>query len=294
MRFFKAFVQLEFGKNELTLKTDNCTLKFSIYRIPKNTSRFLKPLYIVCHDDETNGEFQSDDTANNKLKNALNIIDLNIKLIQAFLSEIMYKKFQNRKTFALSTDLNPDKSDTPCEVFYSKLGIKNALKMTSREIFYFLAQEIKQEKDLFEANAKIVGVLSFTRYETRSNLCEQKDTFSRVRGFCAIGAEWLAIYGSPCLFTWSNKLENLEKSFTNNSLIDEEHFMNDSAFRNTYWACYSTTLGSLLHEISHILDLGHDLSGIMYRGFDDLDRFFNINFDECNCYSMHMKVRLKN
>ena len=61
--------------------------------------------------------------------------------------------------------------------------------------------------------------------------------------------------------------------------------MNDSAFRDTYSDCYSTTLGSLLHEFSHVLDLGHDQDGIMHRGFDNLKRFFTIQSDSCACYS---------
>jgi hypothetical protein len=60
--------------------------------------------------------------------------------------------------------------------------------------------------------------------------------------------------------------------------------MNDSAFRNNYWACYSTTLGSLLHEFSHILNLGHNKNGIMARGFDDIYTFFKIQSKECSCY----------
>ncbi len=72
--------------------------------------------------------------------------------------------------------------------------------------------------------------------------------------------------------------------------MNEENFMNDTAFRNTYWAAYSTTLGSLLHEFSHILDLGHNESGIMSRGFDDLYRFFTVNSTHCFCYSNSNKV----
>jgi hypothetical protein len=92
--------------------------------------------------------------------------------------------------------------------------------------------------------------------------------------------------GTPCLFSWSENLSDLEKCFNDETIIEQDEFMNDSAFRNTYWACYSTTLGSLLHEFSHILDLGHNANGIMARGFDDLFRFFTVQFNQCNCYSI--------
>lgn len=70
--------------------------------------------------------------------------------------------------------------------------------------------------------------------------------------------------------------------------------MNDSGFRNTYWACYSTSLGSLLHELSHILDLGHNERGIMARGFDNLFTFYTINFKNCFCYQNLREKRRKN
>ena len=93
------------------------------------------------------------------------------------------------------------------------------------------------------------------------------------------------------MFSWAEELRDLEKCFNNNKIIDPRVEMNDSAFRNTYWACYSTTLGGLLHEFSHILDLGHNINGIMARGFDDVYKFFKNEIKECTCYSSeYLKV----
>ena len=40
--------------------------------------------------------------------------------------------------------------------------------------------------------------------------------------------------------------------------------------------CYSTTLGSALHELGHALNLVHAETGIMARGFEDIDVFFTV------------------
>ena len=48
--------------------------------------------------------------------------------------------------------------------------------------------------------------------------------------------------------------------------------------RGTYGGSFATTLGALIHELGHTLDLGHTESGIMARGFDDMDRFFSLLF----------------
>ena len=54
--------------------------------------------------------------------------------------------------------------------------------------------------------------------------------------------------------------------------------MDDSAYRGTYGGSFATTLGALIHELGHTLDLGHTETGIMARGFDDMDRFFALLF----------------
>ena len=87
--FQKGFVKLEYGKNEINLKTTNCAINIILFRLAFNPSirlgnkieqhdepNIVRVLYVVCKDDITNGEFQSDDSINNKLENAKNRIDL--------------------------------------------------------------------------------------------------------------------------------------------------------------------------------------------------------------------------
>ena len=58
---FKAFLELEEGKNEFLLSLSredtNSNTQFSLtYLVPKNQVHFIRPVYIVCHDDD--GRFQ--------------------------------------------------------------------------------------------------------------------------------------------------------------------------------------------------------------------------------------------
>lgn len=46
--------------------------------------------------------------------------------------------------------------------------------------------------------------------------------------------------------------------------------------RGTYGSCFSTTLGSVCHELGHTFDLGHSKKGIMGRGFDNINLVFTI------------------
>lgn len=45
-------------------------------------------------------------------------------------------------------------------------------------------------------------------------------------------------------------------------------------FRGTRGHCFSTTLGSALHELCHTFGLGHTQNGIMGRGFHNISDFF--------------------
>jgi hypothetical protein len=47
-------------------------------------------------------------------------------------------------------------------------------------------------------------------------------------------------------------------------------------FRGTVGGCFATTLGGLIHELGHMLDLGHTENGMMSRGCDDIDKFFTL------------------
>ena len=47
-------------------------------------------------------------------------------------------------------------------------------------------------------------------------------------------------------------------------------------YRGTVGGCFATTLGGLIHELGHMLDLGHTENGMMSRGCDDVDKFFTL------------------
>ncbi len=194
---------MKYGKNLIILHTDTCSINLILYRhftiIPveienlntKNSiSRLIRVLYVVCNDDKTNGEFQSPNIIKNKLNNALNIISFNIELLQTFISEMIFKQYKTRKTFKLRTDFKKESSSDnvlPCEIFRTKLNHDEALTMNSSELFVHLAKEI-QENDQYNKNCKYIALLSFTQYEYNKF---NDDIFKSVKGYCALGTEWL-------------------------------------------------------------------------------------------------------
>ena len=314
----KAFVRLKYGRNEIVVKTDTCSLHIVLYRNTllaysdnQEHVKTLRLLYVVCQDDSSFEHSQSanSDESDTDAYNPLARISLNVELLQTFIAECMYKKFKIRKTFVLRTDIRePDatseQATRPVEIFHSKLQLNDALRMTPRELYLSIAHEVRdrfgedQSTNYSSSSCKYLAVLSFTRYQpsarkSNANHSDDQSDYAwseATKGTCALGAEWLAVYGTPCLFSWAERLQDLNRCFTDGREIDTTRLANDSAFRNTYWACYATTLGSMLHELCHIFDLGHNVDGIMARGFDDLHKFFTIQTDKCACYTYFTQV----
>lgn len=90
----------------------------------------------------------------------------------------------------------------------------------------------------------------------------------------ALGGGGLALFGTACLYTWPEDISQLVERFKNVIPVDRDNFMDDSCYRGTLGACFSTTLGSVLHELCHTFELGHTEKGIMGRGFDDIYKVF--------------------
>jgi len=125
---------------------------------------------------------------------------------------------------------------------------------------------------------KYLAITNVTKYENpkRLKVLDYDHVLSMTKGHIALGGGGLALFGSGCLYSWPEKLSDVPRALKDQTIIDTDYLMDDSAYRGTYGGCFATTLGALVHELGHSLDLGHTENGIMARGFDDMDRFFSI------------------
>jgi hypothetical protein len=196
------------------MKAKNCVLEIKLFHNHKliDNQCHIRVLYVTCVYD--NGHFQSPKHLNNNCNSALNRISLNIKLLQTLMAEILFKKLGEHKTFQIG------KNGLVYEQFKTCLKISNALKMVPKDLIIHLAYEISSKSDVFDKNCKYIAILSFTRYEPHeSNILN--DIFENKKGFCAIGAEWLAVYGTGSLYTWPEELKNLKNILNDDTSIDE-------------------------------------------------------------------------
>lgn len=223
------------------------------------------PLYIINSGHD--GSFQTTkDDPENSAETACNRINLSLKLIQSIISEKLLEAGFPRKTFASKA----------CEIFNSEFNVEQIRSSKDNEIYDLIAQEILEKKgEEACSTTKFVGFLSCTQFE---GIFDDNRSYSnmnsKTKGNPALGGGFLCLVGTGFLFSWPNKLEDVIPALKNETIVDVTQVRDDSNYRHTYAGCYSTTLGSLCHELCHTFDLGHTFTGIMGKDFDFVGRFF--------------------
>lgn len=114
------------------------------------------------------------------MREDLDRLEMNARLLQTFIAEQMLKSHGCRKTVSFGTR----QRGSLVEVFTSSMTLKQMLSMRPNEIFVSLAKEI--EKSLYETNLKFIAVLSFTAYREDATADEIKNGLNKV-GYCALG-----------------------------------------------------------------------------------------------------------
>lgn len=265
---FKCVIEISIGSNNVQLQYGSTVVQLNVVSNQNAYQKYtLKLLYIIC--DGHNGEFQSPGKGNTK-EVACRKIDVAIRLIQCIVAEKLFEQGFGRRAFVTSAD--------GCQPFYSRLSMDKARSMTERELWDYFARELVAR---YPANddTKFVAFLGCTKYtgHTEPLYVSHESAKEKTVGNAALGGGNLALFGTGCLYTWPTNVKDTIRCFLNIDRIDAGRFLDDSNGRRTFGGCFATTLGSVCHEIGHILDLGHTLTGIMGNGFDYVNRVFTID-----------------
>ncbi|KAL3667933.1 hypothetical protein V7S43_006810 [Phytophthora oleae] len=261
---FKAFVLLPSpGKFAITLQLDSISHRiFCVeYRAPV-TRYVVKFHYQICSDADARDGFDAPPIVDNSNAAAIAKVRFNALILQTATAELMHAAGLPRQTFAVQ--LAPD--GLP-EVNLLRCSFTNAhaRSMDGQELIKFVREDIEAAglDDHPELEFKHAVVLGCSRYNRQTRKAE---------GHTALGGGKVGVFGSCGLHTWPSHLGEISTCCLNNMRIDQRYLLDDSCYRGTFWANFSTGLGAMLHEIGHTFGLGHSTSGIMARGFDDLNR----------------------
>ncbi|RZF31884.1 hypothetical protein LSTR_LSTR015456 [Laodelphax striatellus] len=255
---FKCLVDLQRGENRIILKYCTTCKRIVLNYTPRDTDHFVTPLYIICRDHS--GKFQAPSECDNSIDSACDRVVLGSKLIQCLIAEKLFENGFGRKTFQIEADII---DEIPyCIQFYSNLAVEEARKMDQEALWIYFGREI-MKSNFSSTKRKFLAFLSATWWDGGG-----------VKAHAALGGGGLALFGTGCLHTWPTRVEDVFTCFLDPTPVDTSRIMDDSCFRGTYGGCFSTTLGSVCHELGHTFDLGHSREGIMGRGFDNIDMVF--------------------
>ncbi|XP_039292784.1 putative uncharacterized protein DDB_G0282133 [Nilaparvata lugens] len=255
---FKCLVDLERGENRIVIKYCTSCKRIVLNYTPRDTDHFVTPVYIICRNH--GGEFQAPSGCDNSITSACSRVVLGSKLIQCLIAEKLFENGFGRKTFQIEADVI---EEIPyCVQFHSNLPVEEARKMDQEALWIYFGREIMKSK-ISSTKRKFLAFLSATWWEGGG-----------VQAHAALGGGGLALFGTGCLHTWPTRVEDVFTCFLDPTPVDTSRIMDDSCFRGTYGGCFSTTLGSVCHELGHTFDLGHSRDGIMGRGFDNIDMVF--------------------
>ena len=274
-RKFKHLIRLiKQSDNVIEINYCNARITFHFeHKLIENVHYDIQPLYII--NNNSDGSFQSThDDVNNKPEDALRKINLALELAQCIISSKFSEKSFGEKTFALKK----------CQIFYSSLDVDKARNMTQWELYDSIAEELLAREGVdIKDRRKFVGFLSCTKFEGLRDDEEYsyKNIKAKTSANPALGGGFLCLMGSGCFYSWPSTIDDVLKAFSSKRQVDLSQVLDDSNYRKTYGGCFSTSLGSLIHEMGHIFDLAHTETGLMGNDIDFVHRFFlSKNFTE--------------
>ncbi|KAL7020420.1 hypothetical protein ACKWTF_011525 [Chironomus riparius] len=251
-----------------TLKIKYCQSELDVSLLHKAIDPVIydvKPLYIVPKNHD--GKFQSDDNAENTADVAIKKIDLMMELSQCVFSTKIIESEKEERSFALEK----------CEVFDSNLDVEDVRSMNQFKLYDKIAAELI---DKFGAEAlkrrKFVGFISCTRFlgldpDEDYNYVNIKN---KTQASPSLSTGFLALLGNGSFYALPNDINEVIEAFQNKKIVNVAKLLDDSNYRRTYGGCFATFVGSLIHEMGHIFDLGHTNSGLMGTDIDYVHRFF--------------------
>jgi hypothetical protein len=259
---FRAMALLKLGVNQVALTAGNQRLTLPITYRPPTNPRFVRFLYLVSADGD--GAFEGAAGEPTDQASALARLRVAARLMQAFTAETMRRAGFGRLTFRLARD---DDHEPIVEVWKSRLTTAAARSMDGNALWSAFYQELAGLPD--RASSVDVAVMSMTHYLPATKVTQ---------AHTALGGGRLGLFGSGTLYAHASALDEVPTRFADARVVDVNQRRDDSAGRGSYWANYATGLGAMAHELGHVLSLPHPAShsGLMWRGFDNLNRTFVI------------------
>ncbi|CAG8455103.1 13367_t:CDS:2 [Ambispora gerdemannii] len=302
---FKCLVHLDPGQNDLifTLNVPNfhydrpLSTPFKINYIPLLQNPPLHLAILLSKDSKLviDAPLEKQKTHEHELDSVKAKLRCAAYLWQAFTAEQMYRNGFGRRVFRLDEDWEQDtitnQNDSLRQTAKIHLIRTNYTReelldperaqqyhpppgtppTKKKDLFVIFLEALAEYGKPFDNDCYVAGLILDTYYDPKMKL---------IRGHAALGGGAghvrLGIFGSHTTHAWPRYLEEVVECFQNSTKTDERILANDNGESETWWKCCNIGIGAMLHEVGHALTLPHSLSGIMSRGFNNLNRTFTV------------------
>uniref|UniRef100_A0A147BDP9 Putative zinc metalloproteinase n=1 Tax=Ixodes ricinus TaxID=34613 RepID=A0A147BDP9_IXORI len=238
---FVAFVSLLPGINAVRLGRGDLRQDLVLRHEPPGPREYVRPAYVVCRGEPEWGP---------SVEGALQRVALGARILQALLAETLAAAGFERRSFRLEPAVH---------VFRTGLTAADARSMVSGRVWRRLAEELVHSALGDPDRCKLLAFASWADAEPGGTA-----------GRPMVGAGGLALCGDGHLRTWPQDLRELAAGLGDAGEADRLGCPDVQCCGGSPWACFWSSLGGVLHELGHVLDLVHADVGIMGRGFRHL------------------------
>ncbi|OAF69451.1 hypothetical protein A3Q56_02771 [Intoshia linei] len=202
------------------------------------------------------------------LKNLINIIYFAFNLLHCFIINVFnaYISFNNFVNFSSTQSIFDN---------FKNINIVKFNQADKLDTFEFYRDEISKTKyyqHFKRKNIKCMVVID--QLETDFGALDNLEHYMNIH--CMKTNSTCSFISIANLIHWPKTIEELNLIINS---TDEICFLNEKVEKQKIFA---TSFGALVHEFFHLMDVGHLHGGLMSKEYYDIEKFFKLNYMECN------------
>lgn len=265
---FSSFALLSKGSNVLNLRYEYLDEEAELYlNVEYRKLSLYEPVHLAIFlAKDSPLVFDMDQNEANDLTSAIRRFRTIAKIWQAFNSENLNRYELGQKSFLYEEDSNGEILINIIRSNYTR----EEIWPKEIDLLGMVMKSIKKDPIYLKKNTArplhVASLILDSHWDSANNI-----TLGNAANGGGDGDVQACIYSSLLTHSWPENLKQLVRRLTDRTPVDTNYVKDDSS--PLKFNAFSVGVGAFLHEVGHLLGLVHT-SGIMYRGFEQLNRAF--------------------